>query len=77
MGRVGDGVINLSYVSIMHKIEAWENTLFDFEEKMDDLEEEDTDRTSQKKVNLKKRIASLEAKIEESKKVCIEMKRKD
>ena len=77
MGRVGDRVINLSYVSIMRKIETWENTLFDFEEKMDDLEEEDTDRTSQKKVNLKKRIASLEAKIEESKKVCIEMKRKD
>ena len=78
MGRVGDGVINLSYVSIMREIETWENSLFEFEEKMDDMEdEEDSERTNRKKRNLKKRISSLELKIEESKKVCLEMKSKE
>ena len=65
MGRVGEGVVSLSYCSLQREIEAWENTCYDYQEKLDDLVNEDkNERTIRKRRNLKKRITSLEEKVQ-------------
>ena len=71
MGRVGDGVLSLSIVNIQREIESWEATAFDLSDRLFDLEDgELTDRTISRITNIKKRIFSLEEKIEGGKKRC-------
>ena len=74
MGRVGDGVLSLSYVTMQREIETWESTAFNLTDKLYDMEEEEqTDRVVQKMSNLKKRLLSLEENISESKKRCAKL----
>ena len=74
MGRVGDGVLSLSYVTMQREIETWESTAFNLTDKLYDMEEEEqTDRVVQKMSNLKKRLLSLDEKISESKKRCAKL----
>ena len=71
MGRVGDGVLSLSIVNMQREIESWESTAFDLSDRLFDLEdEEQTYQTISRIANIKKRILSLEDKIDGGKKRC-------
>ena len=74
MGRVGDGVLSLSYVTMQREIETWESTAFTLNDRLYDMEEEEqTDRVVHKISNFKKRLHLLEEKIGESKKRCAKL----
>ena len=48
MGRVGDGVLSLAYVTMQREIETWESTVLTLTDKVYDLgEEPQTDRIIQ------------------------------
>ena len=69
MGRVGDGVLNLSYVTLQREIQIWEAESFRLDVQVDGLEEEDQTNRNVKLVNrLKKRILSLDTTINDAKK---------
>jgi len=67
MGKVGDGVITMSYITIQREIENWESTAFTLECKL----LEDSENVAVEFI--KKRILQLEEKISDAKKRCLHM----
>ena len=67
MGKVGDGVITMSYITIQREIENWESTAFMLECKL--LEDGENIAVE----FIKKRITQLEDKISDAKKRCLHM----
>ena len=75
MGRVGDGVLNLSYVTLQREIQIWEAESFKLDVQVNGLEEEDQTNRNVKLVNrLKKMILSLDTTINDAKKRCLSYK---
>ena len=67
MGKVGDGVKNMSYITIQRKIENWETTIF----KLMCTLLEDSEHIAVEII--KKRILQLEEHISDAKKRCLNM----
>ena len=71
IGKVGDGVQSLSYITIQREIENWETKHFDLTCKLIPEINEGAPSSAHVAKVIKKRIRELEDKIEEAKKRCV------
>ena len=66
--EVGEGVKMLSYTTLLREIEAWEEKVYDMNDKLLDLEQEtQSDVVKKRGENILKRIGNLNGKITEAK----------
>ena len=69
--EVGEGVKMLSYTTLLREIEAWEEKVYDMNDKLLDLEQEpQSDVVKKRGENILKRIGNLNGKITETKRRC-------
>ena len=73
MGTVGAAIHTLGIITARRDMESWQKSLFDMEEKLEDLEESN-DASERSILRVKRRINELEENIGEAKKYVFPIK---